>query len=1216
MSSWLSLKRKKERDELKEEKQRYSSSLASGLSHFSRLSRAVRIGVLSSLLIVEPLLLPISAEAQEVQKAKDFKKQSSNIVKVESMAKGGDMGPVTKEKKILDEKKIKEIENLMNKFAKEPSYELYQELKKFRGTGPNATDEYKKAWDDFSKNKENAKLFGKYFSTYSEIENLKLKEEGKVTKLLEKCDQTNRLGVGTHTVVPIDEATLKFFKDEYKVEFLKKMYPSLSFSLDETDKTAPKLVIDYKIIDKTASEQLKEESKKNTSWIDEWLKKAGFNEIVLNTVGGGTKEGENSLNIDVTARGPGKSLNFVISRKYDRNGNAISTEIINWNCSDASKSESLRVEFRNLSTHKAGELNNLYYTISNKNIDVMTYFNTETEVYDVFYGIKEYDANGNHIGYTSYRIEGDPKRFLFEAQRILNERVYAIPSGQRIMYYWMMNYIEPAMETIRYGISSERSSLIASGEAYKTGILTVWIGNKSYIFDGKGSIPLPNGDTLRFSDIQIKRTQTGPVLYISAVQYTANGDPIRTVDLPIYTSQNFVYDQKTGSSVQIRLEPSKELLESVNWNRFSYTIKINENAIGYVQPPILEKKAEEKSFIKIPTSSDEEKLKDKALKLTTIIDGVRYQIQLLNVINKGTLKSPTPDLYATVVVKNLDKNEEVKTELKLDQLFNLKLGDKVISIKIESPQWNFLTTTISERVETSAIVERKQLKEGASQVTTTLVGELSLQPYPGLEKYIVKSLEKFFSGRLKFTGQYGVLEFRKEGVPVMNVEPTAYNLTVGNEGTGEGFGLTAINADPYLRNGIYTDADDLIKAFIKKKVPILGDYFGGTGYFYYKQVGKKIEEGETKAKIMKDLETHVFTAYANLPYIISGEIGTKQTKIYKEMLDSQYKTKGKEYSIFYEASDWNKGGPYILKFEYSKKRLEGSSIGEWATEQGGQGQKVLYLEDKIYLNNMSLYITSGYTTTKIPSLFNPGDIFERVRVSWDHTKIENEKRVPFTETGKNEFSDSITNNIIRLRLEGRFLSAEVYGGKKKIFDIQETKKYDPENKKWVESSDFKEFEEWLKAFILSLAHKTGANEFGISSRFEKTTRNKMQNGTFSNKSLYFSLRPYCRWQDGNGNNWDISFLWDLTKVEGSYAKQTKRLAISKENQEERLTVYIDCTSNDSHFFRNVCQESFETGVSYKNKKIDINLFYYDSPNIWTLNLMFRVYFNYPLYQVK
>jgi len=66
MSSWLSLKRKKERDELKEEKQRYSSSLGSGLSHLSRLSRAVRIGVLSSLLIVEPLLLPISAEAQEV----------------------------------------------------------------------------------------------------------------------------------------------------------------------------------------------------------------------------------------------------------------------------------------------------------------------------------------------------------------------------------------------------------------------------------------------------------------------------------------------------------------------------------------------------------------------------------------------------------------------------------------------------------------------------------------------------------------------------------------------------------------------------------------------------------------------------------------------------------------------------------------------------------------------------------------------------------------------------------------------------------------------------------------------------------------------------------------------------------------------------------------------------------------------------------------------
>jgi hypothetical protein len=1199
MSSWLSLKRKKERDELKEEKQRYYSSLAPSLSHFSRLSRAVRIGVLSSLLIVEPLLLPVSVEAQEVQKAKDFKKQSSNIVKVESMAKGGDMVQKVKEQEV---KKKEEIKNLMAQFLDEKSqnqYDVYKQLKQKREEDLST---YKAAWSEFSKNKEKKDLFGKYFSIYSDIESLKVKEGKETKSLLEKCDQTERLGVGTHTVVPIDEKTLKFFEDKEnakKVEFLKKMYPSLSFSLDETDKTAPKLVIDYRIIDKTASEQLKEESKKNTSWIDEWLKKAGFNEIVLNTVGSGAKE-ENSLNIVVSARGPGKSLNFVISSKYDKNGNAISTEIINWNCSDASKSESLRVEFRDLTTHNADKLNNLYYTFSNKNIDVMTYFNTETEVYDVFYGIKEYDANGNHIGYTSYRIEGDPKRFLFEAQRILNERVYAIPSGQRIMYYWMMNYIEPAMETIRYGIPSERSSLIASGEAYKTDILTVWIGNKSYIFDGKGSIPLPNGDTLRFSDIQIKRTETGPVLYISAVQYTANGDPIRTVDLPIYSSQNFVYDQKTGSSVQIRLEPSKELLESVNWNRFSYTIKINENAIGYVQPPILEKKAEEKSFIKIPTSSDEEELKDKALKLTTIIDGVRYQIQLLNVINKGIFKSPTPDLYATVVVKNLDKNEEVKTELKLDQLFNLKLGDKVISIKIESPQWNFLTTTISERVETSAIVERKQLKEGASQVTTTLVGELSLQPYPGLEKYIVKPLEKFFSGRLKFTGQYGVLEFKKEGVPVMNVEPTAYNLNFENENTGEGFGLTAINADPYLSNGIYTDADDLIKAFIKKRVPILGDYFGGTGFFYYKQVGKKIEEGETKAKIMKDLETYVLTAYANLPYFISGEIGTKRTNIYKEMLDSQYKTKGKEYSIFYEASDWNKGGPYILKFDYRRKTL-------------GQDQEVPYLD------NINLYMTSGWTITKVPPSLNPWDIFERVRVSWDHTKIENEKRVPFTETGKNEFSDSITNNIIRLRLEGRLLSAEVYGGKKKKVNIQETKKYDQENKRWVESSDFKEFEEWLKGLILSLAYKTGANEIGINSRFEEAIRNNMQNGTFSkDKSLYGSAEPYYGWQDSNGNKWNISLLLDLTKVEGSnrYAKQTKRLAISKENQEERLTGYIGCASNDSRFFRNVCKEAFEFGGIYKNKKFDINLFYYNSPNIWMLNLMFRVYFNYPLYQVK
>jgi len=169
MSSWLSLKRKKEKDELKEEKQRYSSSLGSGLSHFSRLSRAVRIGVLSSLLIVEPLLLPISAEAQEVQKAKDFKKQSSNIVKVESMAKGGDMadkniGPLAQKEKEKKDPKWIEAKNDINSFLTETNIEKLKKIMKKINDKRKNDEKYDAAYRDyynnyFSKNKRSNDTF-------------------------------------------------------------------------------------------------------------------------------------------------------------------------------------------------------------------------------------------------------------------------------------------------------------------------------------------------------------------------------------------------------------------------------------------------------------------------------------------------------------------------------------------------------------------------------------------------------------------------------------------------------------------------------------------------------------------------------------------------------------------------------------------------------------------------------------------------------------------------------------------------------------------------------------------------------------------------------------------------------------------------------------------------------------------------------------------------
>ena len=1138
MSSWLSLKRKKERDELKEEKQRYYSSLAPSLSHFSRLSRAVRIGVLSSLLIVEPLLLPVSVEAQEVQKAKDFKKQSSNIVKVESMAKGGDMVQKVKEQEV---KKKEEIKNLMAQFLDEKSqnqYDVYKQLKQKREEDLST---YKAAWSEFSKNKEKKDLFGKYFSIYSDIESLKVKEGKETKSLLEKCDQTERLGVGTHTVIPIDEKTLKFFEDKEnakKVEFLKKMYPSLSFSLDETDKTAPKLVIDYKIIDEKSAKQLNNQLEQNTIWFVNWLKKAGFNEIFMSGAGAGS-EGNGSTNFIITARGPKNSLSVNIDLKYEK-GEVKSSEIVNWNSSDEKKSESLRAEFQDLLTDNTDKLTSLFYTFNKKDIDFMMYFNTKTEVYNVFYGKREYDVKGNEIGYSSYRLEGDPKRFLFEAQRMFYERLYAIPSDQRRMYYWMMNYIKPTLDASLHGMNSQPSSLIASGEAYKTGRLVVKIGDKYYTYDGKGSIPLPNGDKLFFSDIQIKRTETGLIKYISAIQYTAEMSPIRTVDLPIYTTHDFVYDQKTGSSVKITLEPSKELLENIDFNKFSYTIKVSNDAVGYVKPP----------------ASGEE-----ALKIKTQIEGIPYEIKLLSVKDKATFNSPRPDLSATIVVKNLNTNEEVKTELNADQLFNLKLGDKTIPIKIESPQWEFLTMSVSERVEQSAIVKRDELKEGASQVTITVI-ETDSVPY----------LEKIF-GKTKITGQYGYLELQNKAAPVIQVTPTAYNLIVENENTGEGFGLTAINGDPYLKEGVYSSADDLKELFIKKKIPIFSDYFGATGYFYYKQVGKQIEEGKSKAEIMKDLETNVFTAYLNLPYIISGEIGTKHTKIYKEMLDSQYETKGKEYSIFYEASDWNKGGPYVLKFDYRRKTL-------------GQGQEVPYLD------NINLYMTSGWTITKVPSSLNPWDIFERVRVSWDHTDIQNEKRVPFG-TGKDEISENINNNVIRLRMEGKRIFAEVYYGKEKTERERITG--------GVESSE--EIRKWINGIILGASKAVGVNkEIGVNLNMDKTTTENIKKYESSNyNSLSFSAEPYYIVRDSKGNKLRISFVYGLTKTEApgqGYAEQKRGFTVSNEN----WRVYTNYVSDNSSFLKKGGQKLLETGIGYSGTSSTFNLSYINSINGWSFNI--------------
>jgi regulator of sigma D len=95
------------------------------------------------------------------------------------MAKGGDMGdkniggPLAqkeKEKNIENKEEINKIKDLMVKFSKEPSYELYQKLKELRGTGPKPTDEYKEAWDQFSNsNKKDVNKFSTLFKFYNTL---------------------------------------------------------------------------------------------------------------------------------------------------------------------------------------------------------------------------------------------------------------------------------------------------------------------------------------------------------------------------------------------------------------------------------------------------------------------------------------------------------------------------------------------------------------------------------------------------------------------------------------------------------------------------------------------------------------------------------------------------------------------------------------------------------------------------------------------------------------------------------------------------------------------------------------------------------------------------------------------------------------------------------------------------------------------------------------
>ena len=1158
MSSWLSLRKKKS-----EENSKFESEIK--LSQ-TKPFKFARLAVFSSLLLVDTLS-PFSAYS-EIQKAKDFKNQTSNIVRAEVMGKSGGMAQAQK-KKVGEEEikeKINKIKNLMIDFSNNPTLDKYHKLNNERGDNKYL---YSIAYKQLTKEQQK-KAFDAAWKNCEKLDGFL----GKNANIKQAIDTTLEYGVGTKTNVNLNNQQLKFLKSPSMFDILKNSYPNLTFTILEQESL---LSIQYQIIDDNAAKSIKAKQNEAFNPILDWFKKIGFTGITVDAAGAGY-EGGASSDWFIQASGPNKSLSVQI-KAIVKDGKVQSWEVINWNYAGKEKSESLRIEFQNLLNDATDNLNSFFYTIYTKKMDFLIYFNTQTDRYDTFYGIKEFDEKGNHIGYTSYRIEGDPNRLLIEAQRIMYERTYAIPETQRVRYYWMMNYIKPTLDTARYGITSQFSSLIASGEAYKGGRLIVKIGDNNYIYDGRGSIELPNGDKLYFSDIQIKRTETGIIKYITAIQYTANGDPIRTVDLPIYTPTDFVYDVKTGSTVKITLEPSKELLENVDYNRFSYTIKLDNNVVGYVKPPTKEKKSTEK-------------VKEKAVKITTQVDGVPIQIQLLDVTDNAIFNRSEPDLYATIIVKNLNTNEEVTLKLKLDQVFNLKLGDKTIPIKIESPQWEFLTMTYSERVEQSVIVRRDKLKDdGASQVTITVTGTTEISDVSVLGVTLPTGIIGKLFGRTKIIGQYGYLEINKNVAPVKSIEPTAYNLIVENERTGEGFGLIAINGDPYLSNGIYNSAEDLEEIFIKKKIPIFGDYFGGTGVFYYKQVGKEIREGKDKATIMKDLEAYAGTAYIDLPAIISGEIGTKYIKIYKEMLDSQYNTKGKEYSIFYEASDWNKPGLYILRLDYRRKIL-------------GQGQEVPYLD------NINLYMTLGWTITKIPSSLNPWDVFNRVRISWDHTEIQNEKRVPFTFIkdgeeikGIDEINEYIKRNVIRIRMEGNRLYFELYGGNE-VIESQ------------IDSQGVKEVQEkvsWIRGIMVHYSKLVGANkEIGIDLNANQSITNNMQNNASSkHKYTSLSLEPYYTIEDEKGNKLRISLLYNLnlnlikTESQQRFAEQKRGFTVSGGN----WNVYVNYVSNNSSFFEKGRQKLFEIGGKYGSRdNIYFNGYYRNGIDGWGFNVSITKYF--------
>jgi hypothetical protein len=98
MSSWLNFSKKQNECEIRRKEMQETDRTAC-ISKQSRfyLSRTARV-VLSSLLLVESLL-PISAESQ---KAKDFKNQMVNSIKVENMGKSGTMAPTMKEKERIN----------------------------------------------------------------------------------------------------------------------------------------------------------------------------------------------------------------------------------------------------------------------------------------------------------------------------------------------------------------------------------------------------------------------------------------------------------------------------------------------------------------------------------------------------------------------------------------------------------------------------------------------------------------------------------------------------------------------------------------------------------------------------------------------------------------------------------------------------------------------------------------------------------------------------------------------------------------------------------------------------------------------------------------------------------------------------------------------------------------------------------------------------------